>query len=103
VDAVNIGAKYRDTPVPLLSFENDLLGELGMSGLKNGADYGTDDNQRFLYVVNAPHPLAARRTEDGPSKSSNAPTPPKASYSFLGRAHRCPVAIASSSACRLLG
>lgn len=59
VDAVNVGTKYRSTPVPLITFENDLLGELEMSGFKNGVDYGTDDNQRFIYVVNAPHPLAA--------------------------------------------
>ena len=59
VDAVNVGTKYRSTPVPLITFENDLLGELEMTGLKNGTDYGTDDNQRFLWLVNAPHPLAA--------------------------------------------
>ena len=59
VDALNVGSKYRNTPVPLITFENDLLGELGMTGLKNGTDYGTDDNQRFLWLVNAPHPLAA--------------------------------------------
>lgn len=59
VDAVNVGTKYRSTPVPLITCENDLLGELEMTGLKNGTDYGTDENQRFLWLVNAPHPLAA--------------------------------------------
>ena len=59
VDAINVGSKYRNTPVPLITMENDLLGELEMTGFKNGRDFGTDDNQRFLYVVNAPHPLAA--------------------------------------------
>ncbi len=59
VDAVNVGTKYRSTPVPLITCENDLLGELEMTGLKNGTDYGTDDNQRFVWLVNAPHPLAA--------------------------------------------
>jgi hypothetical protein len=59
VDAINVGIKYRNTAIPLLTFENDLLGELEMSGFKNGVDYGTDDNQRFIYVINAPHPLAA--------------------------------------------
>lgn len=59
VDAIDVGAKYRYIGVPLLTFENDLLGELGMTGLKNGRDYGTDDEQRFLWLVNAPHPLAA--------------------------------------------
>ncbi len=59
VDALEVGTKYRSTPIPLVTMENDLLGELEMSGLRNGTDYGTDDNQRFVYVVNAPHPLAA--------------------------------------------
>jgi hypothetical protein len=59
VDAVDVGTTYRNAPVPLVTFENDLLGELEMTGLKNGRDYGTDENQRFIYVVNAPHPLAA--------------------------------------------
>ncbi|MDB6092395.1 MAG: putative lipoprotein transrane [Gammaproteobacteria bacterium] len=59
VDAVDVGTKYRYVTVPLLTFENDLLGELGMTALKNGRDYGTDDDQRFIWLVNAPHPLAA--------------------------------------------
>ena len=59
VDAVDVGTKYRYVTVPLLTFENDLLGELGMTDLKNGRDYGTDDGQRFIWLVNAPHPLAA--------------------------------------------
>jgi hypothetical protein len=35
-----------------------------MTGLKNGTDYGTDDNQRFVWLVNAPQscwPRAWRR------------------------------------------
>ncbi|WP_353403435.1 hypothetical protein [Duganella hordei] len=62
VDALDVGSKYRYLEVPLITFENDLLGELGMTALKNGRDYGTDDNQRFLWLVNAPHPLAAGLT-----------------------------------------
>src|SRR3981189_2391097 len=59
VDAVDAGTKDRNAPVPLLTFKNDLLGELGMTALKNGRDYGTEDEQRFIWLVNAPHPLAA--------------------------------------------
>src|ERR1700730_3215515 len=59
VDAVDVGTKYRYVTIPLLTFENDLLGELGMTDLKNGRDYGTEDEQRFIWLVNAPHPLAA--------------------------------------------
>ena len=59
VDAINIGTKYKDTAIPLITFENDILGELDMTGYKNGKDYGTDEDQRFIWLVNAPHPLAA--------------------------------------------
>jgi hypothetical protein len=59
VDAIEVGGKYRSTPIPLITFENDLLGDLEMTGQKNGRDYGTDDDQRFIWIVNAPHPLAA--------------------------------------------
>ncbi len=59
VDAIEVGGKYRSVPVPLITFENDLLGDLEMSGQKSGRDYGTDDGQRFIWIVNAPHPLAA--------------------------------------------
>ena len=59
VDAVDVDPAYRYVAVPLLDFENDLLGQLGMTGLKNGRDYGTDEQQRFIWLVNAPHPLAA--------------------------------------------
>lgn len=59
VDAIELGGKYRSVPIPLITCENDLLGDLEMTGQKSGRDYGTDDDQRFIWVVNAPHPLAA--------------------------------------------
>ena len=59
VDAVDVDAKYRYVTLPVVLFENDLPGVLGMTALKNGRDYGTDDEQRFIWLVNAPHPLAA--------------------------------------------
>src|SRR5260370_13743893 len=49
VDAVDVGTKYRYVTVPLLTFENDLLGELGMTDLKNARDYGPEDQQRFIW------------------------------------------------------
>ncbi|MDB6126691.1 MAG: hypothetical protein JWM35_587 [Verrucomicrobia bacterium] len=59
VSAVEIGTKYRDTPVPLVTFENDLVGDLGMSDDKAGRDWDTEAGLRFVRIVNAPHPLAA--------------------------------------------
>jgi hypothetical protein len=69
VDAVEIGAKYRDVPIPLITFENDLLPFLEMTGHKIDVDTGTlgqhDPNgpqERFVEIVDAPHPLAAGLT-----------------------------------------
>ncbi|HEX7759435.1 MAG TPA: hypothetical protein VF459_08035 [Caulobacteraceae bacterium] len=59
VDAIEVGGTYRNAPVPLITCENDLLGDLEMTGQKSGRDYGTDEDQRFIWIVNAPHPLAA--------------------------------------------
>ena len=59
VDALDVANKYRETPIPLITFENDILGDLTMAVQKNHRDYGTDDDQRFVTIVNAPHPLAA--------------------------------------------
>ena len=62
VDAIEVGTKYRTVAIPMVVMENDLLPDLGMTDQKSGRDYGTDDNQRFLWVVNSPHPLAAGLT-----------------------------------------
>lgn len=59
IDALEVANKYRTTPIPLITFENDILGDLAMAGQKNHRDYGTDEDQRFVDIVNAPHPLAA--------------------------------------------
>jgi len=50
---------YRDVPVPLLSWENDLLDDLRMTGRRNGADYGQVEREHELWMVNAPHALSA--------------------------------------------
>jgi hypothetical protein len=66
VDAIDIAGKYRDVPVPLVTFENDQLPFLEMTGHKIDVDTGTlgahdphGPQERFIEVVNAPHPLAA--------------------------------------------
>ena len=50
---------YRDTPVPLVTWESDLLDDMGMSGKRPDTDFGKTDKQHALWLVNAPHPLAA--------------------------------------------
>ena len=59
VDALDVGGKYRDVTIPVLVFENDILPYMGMVGLKTDVDTGTLEKERLVYIVNAPHPLAA--------------------------------------------
>lgn len=50
---------YRNVPVPLLTWENDLLDDLAMTGKRAGTDFGSVDKDRYVWLVNAPHPMAA--------------------------------------------
>lgn len=50
---------YRHVPVPLLTWENDLLDDLAMTGKRAGTDFGNVDKDRYVWLVNAPHPMAA--------------------------------------------
>lgn len=45
--------------VPLLTWENDLLDDLGMTGKRAGTDFGSVEKSRYVWLVNAPHPMAA--------------------------------------------
>ncbi len=50
---------WRTLPVPLVTWENDLLDDLGMSGKRHDFDFGETEKERYLWLVNAPHPIAA--------------------------------------------
>ena len=50
---------YRDVPVPVLTWESDLLDDLGMTGKKHDRDFGKAPAEHFVWLVNAPHTLAA--------------------------------------------
>jgi len=50
--------RYRFTPVPLVTWEAYILDDLRMAGKAEEIDFGTDERERHLWVVNAPHPLA---------------------------------------------
>ncbi|NTZ10284.1 hypothetical protein FCJ60_32255 [Burkholderia metallica] len=52
------GTGYRDVPVPLVTWENDLFDSLRMTGQKKGVDYGEVGKEHYVTVVNAAHPLA---------------------------------------------
>jgi len=50
---------YRHIPVPLLTWENDLLDDLAMTGKRIDRDFGSMQMQRYVWLVNAPHPMAS--------------------------------------------
>ena len=49
---------YRNVPVPLMTWENDLLDDLAMTGKRLGTDFGMAEKEHYLWMVNAPHPLS---------------------------------------------
>nr|WP_233272927.1 hypothetical protein [Paraburkholderia acidisoli] len=59
VSAKDVPAGWRELPVPLLTWENDLLDDLAMSGKRHDVDFGETGKERYLWLVNAPHPAGA--------------------------------------------
>jgi hypothetical protein len=61
VKAKTITAAYRTTAVPIFTTKPWLLDFLGMTGYEPQKDYGEDEKeeQSFLWLVNAPHPIQA--------------------------------------------
>ncbi len=57
--AHKLEAKYRFVPLPVITWESYLLPQMGMSGMKENGDFGTVEKNRYLWLVNAPHPLSA--------------------------------------------
>jgi hypothetical protein len=53
-------ARLRDAPVPLVTWENDLLDDLRFTGMRRDVDFGDlEQGGHYIWVVRAPHPLAA--------------------------------------------
>lgn len=60
VSAHVIEGKYKAVPVPIVTWESYMLPHVGMTGKKEDTDFGTRDGKnRYLWMVNAPHPLSA--------------------------------------------
>lgn len=59
ISAHKLEAKYRLVPLPVITWESYLLPQMGMSGMKENGDFGTVEKNRYLWMVNAPHPLSA--------------------------------------------
>lgn len=50
---------YRNVAAPMLTWESDLLDDLGMTAKRVDTDFGKVEKERYLWLVNAPHRLAA--------------------------------------------
>lgn len=51
-------ARLRDMPVPLLTWENDLLDDLRFTGMRKGSDFGELESGHYAWIVRAPHVMA---------------------------------------------
>lgn len=51
--------RLRDMGVPLVTWENDLLDDLWMTGLRRDTDFGELETGHYFWLVRAPHPMAA--------------------------------------------
>jgi hypothetical protein len=59
VSSKQVAAGWRYLPKPLLTWENDLLDDFAMTGKRHDVDFGEVEKERYLWLVNAPHPIAA--------------------------------------------
>lgn len=60
VSAHRLEGKYRSVTAPVVVCESYSLPHLGMTARKQDENFGTKEGQiRYLWLVNAPHPLAA--------------------------------------------
>lgn len=59
VGSQDFEGKYKDVPVPILSWENDILDDMRYTGKDKNVDFGEVAAEHYIYIVNAPHPLAA--------------------------------------------
>ncbi|QXT35370.1 hypothetical protein KV697_16765 [Sphingomonas sanguinis] len=59
VSAKSVKPGWRGLAVPLVTWENDLLDDLAMTGKRRDSDFGEAEKERYLWIVNAPQPMAA--------------------------------------------
>ncbi|OEY92902.1 hypothetical protein BJD20_06045 [Acinetobacter proteolyticus] len=60
VASKNLQSGWRQLPIPLMTWENDYLDDLAMTGKRIDTDFGEVEKERYLWLVNAPHPLSAQ-------------------------------------------
>ncbi|AIO70831.1 hypothetical protein [Burkholderia oklahomensis] len=59
VSSKRVARGWRSLAKPLLTWENDLLDDFAMTGKRHDVDFGETGKERHLWLVNAPHPIAA--------------------------------------------
>ncbi|MBU9609892.1 hypothetical protein [Burkholderia multivorans] len=59
VSSKHVQPGWRTFDKPLVTWENDVLDDLAMTGKRHDTDFGETGNERYLWIVNAPHPIAA--------------------------------------------
>jgi hypothetical protein len=59
VASKHVASGWRTLAKPLVTWENDLLDDLAMTGKRHDTDFGETGKERYLWIVNAPHPIAA--------------------------------------------
>lgn len=59
VASKNLKSGWRQLPIPLMTWENDYLDDLAMTGKRIDTDFGEVEKERYLWLVNAPHSLSA--------------------------------------------
>jgi hypothetical protein len=59
VSSKDVAPGWRTLAIPVLTWENDLLDDFAMTGKRHDVDFGETDKERYLWLVNAPHPLCA--------------------------------------------
>ncbi|MFM0152363.1 hypothetical protein PQQ99_30445 [Paraburkholderia sediminicola] len=59
VSSKQVAGGWRYLTKPLLTWENDLLDDFAMTGKRHDVDFGEAEKERYLWLVNAPHPIAA--------------------------------------------
>lgn len=59
VSSKHVRPGWRTLDKPLVTWENDLLDDLAMTGKRHDVDFGETGKERYLWLVNAPHPVAA--------------------------------------------
>lgn len=58
VSGKELAGLFRHSQIPVITWEPAILPYMGMSGKRENVDYGSDDEERSLWLVNAPHAIA---------------------------------------------